>query len=77
MIGVKVSKIASWEELTSPRSTATPITTTTATTTTITTITITLTTLTATATNSVKSQIIRTMANTGASRMSRVTSQTV
>ena len=74
MIGVKVSKIASWEELTSPRSTATPITTTTATTTTIT---ITLTTLTATATNSVKSQIIRTMANTGASRMSRVTSQTV
>ena len=73
MIGVKVSKIASWEELTSPRSTATPITTTTATTT----ITITLTTLTATATNSVKSQIIRTMANTGASRMSRVTSQTV
>ena len=74
MIGVKVSKIASWEELTSPRSTATPITTTTATTTTTT---ITLTTLTATATNSVKSQIIRTMANTGASRMSRVTSQTV
>ena len=74
MIGVKVSKIASWEELTSTRSTATPITTTTATTTTTT---ITLTTLTATATNSVKSQIIRTMANTGASRMSRVTSQTV